>query len=136
MNNQYLYACGWHDKNAAEIALKVLVVDDDRTLRESLRAALATYGFSVVSCENATEALLHAMLEEFLFIVTDYSMPGMNGLELTKRLREQFPFTIIIGMSGNDVGEEFLRIGANDFLQKPFAVHTLAMMIDGGDILA
>lgn len=136
MNCQYLYARGWHDKDAAEIALKILIIDDDKILREALRSAVATYGFSVFSCENATEALLRTMNEAYHYIVTDFSMPGMNGLELTKQLRVRFPFTIIIGMSGHDVGEEFLRIGANDFLQKPFSAHTLAMLIDGGDILA
>ncbi len=113
----------------------VMIVDDDRALRDSLRYALESYGMRVTLCENATEALLYSMMEEFDFIVTDDDMPGLHGLDLIKRLRERCSFTVIIGMSGNDLGEAFLENGANDFLLKPFAPYTLAMMIDGGDIL-
>ncbi len=57
-------------------------------------------------------------------------MPGMTGLELTTHLRNRFPGVVIIGMSGGDLGLEFLRAGANDFLQKPFTPQKLAMMLD------
>lgn len=136
LEKQPFFEHGWHDETAQETAVKILIVDDHAVLRESLRSALAAYGFSVVACENPTEALLQIMFEEFQFIVTDYSMPGMTGLELSRRLRERLPSTIIIGMSGHDVSTAFLLNGANDFLQKPFPVHTLAMMISGDGILA
>ncbi len=115
----------------------VLVVDDDQEMRDSLQYALSSYNMQVTLCENATEALLAAMGGSFDFIITDYKMPGMDGIELVRRLRaQQPPLTVIIGMSGMSVGRVFLEAGANDFLLKPFVPYDLAMMIDGGDILA
>lgn len=123
------------DNDQMVMGRNVMIVDDDRALLANLRYALESYGMRVTLCENATEALLYSMMEEFDFIVTDDDMPGLHGLDLIKRLRERCSFTVIIGMSGNDLGEAFLENGANDFLLKPFAPYTLAMMIDGGDIL-
>lgn len=113
---------------------RVLIVDDEQNLLSTLTYALVSYGMNVTVCENATEALLRCMFDEFHYIITDYDMPGMDGVELTMRLRERFTRTIIIGMSGSDRSMEFLGAGANDFLQKPFVPYRLAMMIDGGDL--
>ena len=120
----------------AEEHNRVMIIDDDRDIRSSLVYALDSCGFPVTSCENGTEALLNSMFEEFDYFITDYDMPGMDGIALVRRLRERFPRAVIIGTSGKDLGEEFLRAGANDFLRKPFVPFRLAMMIDGGDILA
>lgn len=108
---------------------RVLIIDDEEHLRDMLARILTSYRLEVTTCENAVEALLQPMLHDFHYILTDCNMPGMNGIDLTKRLRERLPFTVIIGMSGNDRGIDFLLAGANDFLQKPFAPSRLAMMI-------
>jgi DNA-binding response OmpR family regulator len=115
---------------------KVLIVDDNPELISTLRYGLDSYGFQVAFCETAIEALNLAMNVDFDYIVTDYQMPQMNGIELTKRLRELSSRVVIIGMSDDDLGIAFLNAGANDFLQKPFIPYRLAMMIDGGDILS
>lgn len=119
-----------------EQVVRVLIVDDDRDNRDLLAYAFASYELQITTCANATEALLKCMLHRFDFIVTDYDMPGLNGIELVKRVREKSPQSVIIGMSGNDRALEFLLAGANDFLQKPFIPYRLAMMIDGRDILS
>jgi DNA-binding NtrC family response regulator len=113
---------------------RVLIVDDEIQIRDSLNYALISYGLLVTTCENATEAILRSMFDDFHFIITDYDMPGMNGVELTRRLRERHPMAVIIGMSDLDRSTEFLLAGANDFLQKPFVPYRLAMMIDGRDL--
>jgi DNA-binding response OmpR family regulator len=114
---------------------KVLIVDDNAELINILRYGLDSYGFHVTFCETGTEALNLAMNVDFDYVIIDYQMPQMNGIELTKRLRERSSRVVIIGMSADDLGIEFLNAGANDFLQKPFVPYRLAMMIDGGDIL-
>lgn len=124
----------WRYSESADMHERILVVDDERMFLDGLRYALTSYGYDVTLCENATEALLKCMADEYNYIITDYEMPGMNGIELVSRLRKRFPMTVIIGMSALDRGEKFLRAGANDFLEKPFAPYRLAMMIDGGDL--
>lgn len=118
-------------KSNEAFRLKVLIIDDDKLIRDGLKIALDSHGAEAICCENATEALLCCMLEKFHFIVTDFKMPGMNGVELTKRLRARHPRSIIIGMSSLDVAEEFLHAGANDFLVKPFSWSVLGRMLEG-----
>lgn len=115
---------------------RVLIVDDEPNIRDTLQYALISYGLQVASCGNAADALLRSMFDDFQFIITDHDMPGMSGVELVKRLRERHPLSVIIGMSGYDRSLEFFQAGANDFLQKPFAPFRLAMMIDGEDLLS
>jgi len=119
-----------------EVQGKVMVVDSDRETQGALVYALDSIGLEVAVCENAVEALLKSIFEEFDYIIGAFELPGMKGIELVSRLRERFPNAIIIGMSGVDKGKDFLCAGANDFLQKPFVPYRIAMMIDGGDILA
>ena len=114
---------------------KVLIVDDNAELISILRYGLDSYGFQVTYCETGAEALSLAMNVDYDYVITDYHMPKMNGIELTRRLRELSSRVVIIGMSADDLGIAFLNAGANDFLQKPFVPYRLAMMIDGGDIL-
>jgi two-component system OmpR family response regulator len=124
----------WCCSECGEIFQRVLIVDDEKQIRDILHYALVSYGLLVTTCENAPEALLRSLFDDFHFIITDYDMPGMNGIELVRRLRERHPLAVIIGMSGTDKGLEFLSAGANDFLQKPFIPYRLAMMIDGRDL--
>lgn len=117
-----------------ETAGRVLVVDDDRDILMIMAYAFESYGFEVRTCENATEAMLWALAEASDYVITDNTMPGMNGIELVRRLRQLLPATVIIGMSGQDLGLEFLQAGANDFMRKPFTPYDLVMMIDGRDL--
>jgi DNA-binding response OmpR family regulator len=59
----------------------------------------------------------------------------MDGIKFIRQLREQLSFAIIIGLGKEDKGVDYLRAGANDFLQKPFVPYRLAMMLDNRDIL-
>lgn len=134
LNNQMVTAIlPWEDNMPSES--RVLVIDDNKEVRKTINYALTSYGFEIFECDNATEALSLAMRESFDYIITDFDMPGMNGIDLVRRLRAILPpLVVIIGMSGDDVSRRFLEEGANDFLMKPFVPYRLAMMIDGGDI--
>ena len=71
------------------------------------------------------------------YIITDFKMPGIHGIELVRRLRAVQPaLVVIIGMSTLDMGAPFLEAGANDFIEKPFVPINVAMMLDGGNIPA
>jgi DNA-binding response OmpR family regulator len=119
-----------------ETPMKILVIDDDNDILASLQYALRSYGLEVTPCENGAQAMMRVMMDKFDIIITDFNMPGMDGLELTSYLRARFPEIIIIGMSARDVSVPFLVSGANDFLLKPFVPYRLAMMITGDDILS
>lgn len=117
-----------------QIAGKVMVVDDNQDMLSTMSSAFESYGYLVRTCENAAEALLWAMTDPCDVIITDHDMPGMDGVTLTAWLRELFPATVIIGMSGRDLGMVFLLAGANDFVQKPFSPYDLVMKVDGRDL--
>jgi len=109
-------------------SVKVLVVDDSKTMRDSLVRLLSAQLYQVQEASNGHEGL--EVLEEhpdIKLILTDYDMPGMDGFELIRQLRESHSKNelAIIGMSAS--GEELLsakllKTGANDFIPKPFQV--------------
>lgn len=106
--------------------IKVLVVDDSRTARRYLAELLARHQFQVLEAESGEEALdLLEQHREVYLVITDYHMPGMDGFELTQRIRARFDLNrlAIIGLSahGNNLlSARFIKHGANDFISKPF----------------
>ena len=115
----------------------VLIVDDDKEVRDGLQYALISYNMDVTLCDNGNNGLLAAMNGYYDYIITDFKMPGIHGIELVRRLRAVQPaLVVIIGMSTLDMGAPFLEAGANDFIEKPFVPINVAMMLDGGNIPA
>jgi diguanylate cyclase (GGDEF)-like protein len=108
--------------------LKILVVDDSRTSRRYVGNLLRMHRYQVLEARDGREALT-VMVEnpDIRMLITDYEMPGMDGFELIKELRNSYSVDdlAIIGMSGagrGDLSARFIKQGANDFLTKPFAV--------------
>jgi two-component system, LuxR family, response regulator FixJ len=101
----------------------VHVIDDDEALRDSLTFLLRTARLDVQSYPSAT-AFLEALPEANLScIITDVRMPGMSGIDLLRRLRERkisVPVIVITGHGDIPLAVEAMRIGAIDFLEKPF----------------
>lgn len=107
----------------------VLIVDDSPHVREFLFHLLQADGFEVSTSEDGISALDEAIKNNFDIIITDYRMPYMNGVEVTKHLRMRFPASIIIGVSMDNVRDDFLRAGADAFLIKPFKYDELRELI-------
>ena len=111
----------------------ILVVDDDRRLRDLLRKYLADNGFRVTTAENAAAA--RARLAGFAFdmIVLDVMMPGESGLELTESLRRDsgVPILLLTAMGDADARIAGLESGADDYLPKPFEPRELLLRIGG-----
>jgi two-component system, LuxR family, response regulator FixJ len=101
----------------------VHVIDDDEALRDSLTFLLRTARLDVLSYPSAT-AFLEALPEANLScVITDVRMPGMSGIDLLRRLRERkisVPVIVITGHGDIPLAVEAMRIGAVDFLEKPF----------------
>ena len=111
----------------------LLVVDDDRRLRELLRRYLADSGFRVTGAADAVEA--RAQLASFAFdlVVLDVMMPGENGLDLTRSLRQQttphIPVLLLTAMAEPEDRVNGLEHGADDYLVKPFEPRELVLRI-------
>jgi two-component system, OmpR family, response regulator MprA len=108
--------------------VRVLVVDDEPALRNSLRRALEIESYTVFLAEDGEEALARLDREVVDAIVLDVSMPRMDGLELTRRLRGAGDTTPILMLTARDAIDDRvagLDAGADDYLVKPFVLAEL-----------
>jgi two-component system phosphate regulon response regulator PhoB len=112
----------------------LLVVEDDDTIRETIRDALSLEGFTVTACANGRDALgslqrVSATGEApFALVVLDLMLPGLGGLELCRQLRQAGDRTPILVVSARDSETDRvlgLEVGADDYLIKPFGMREL-----------
>lgn len=103
---------------------RLLIVDDEDSIRDTLYE-LFEEEHSCHSAETAEKALQFLDTESYDIVLTDISMPGMSGLELLGHARQRQPFTPVIVISGigdQQYAEGMIKMGAFDFLLKPFAL--------------
>ena len=113
---------------AREAASKILVIEDDRGIVEGLRAALIAEGFEVESAMDGRKGLECANAGKPDLIVLDLMLPGMSGLEITRKLREdgqKVPIILLTARGGEDDRVLGLELGADDYITKPFSVREL-----------
>ena len=110
-------------------AMKILVVDDERAVRESLRRALELEGYEIELAEDGEQALRRLELEPVPdAVVLDVLMPGVDGLEVCRRLRRArngVPVLMLTARAEVDSRVAGLDAGADDYLSKPFALDEL-----------
>jgi two-component system response regulator HydG len=107
---------------------EVLVVDDDRSMRDSLRKILEKEGYAVSEAESGELGLQRVTSESPEVVLVDLKMPGMNGIEFVRRLKEAAPDVEAIMMTGFGTIEAAvaaMREGAYDFITKPFKRHII-----------
>jgi len=112
---------------------KVYVIDDDAAMRDSLNFLLAAAKFEVALFESATNFLEMLPRLDFGCVVSDVRMPGIDGIELLKRMKSldsRFPMVIITGHGDVPLAVEAMKLGAVDFLEKPFEDDRLIGMIE------
>jgi DNA-binding SARP family transcriptional activator/CheY-like chemotaxis protein len=110
----------------------VLVVEDDRVTRTILERFLADAGYEVAVADNGADALLQIGARRFDVIVSDISMPTLDGLQLLEVLRERrvpTPAIFITAVAGSEVEVRGLQLGAADFLRKPIQKDVLLARI-------
>src|SRR6478736_8260882 len=110
------------------LPIDLLIVDDDLELRETLVTRFARQNFAVQSAGNGEEALGLAERRNFDVAVFDMMMPGISGLELLKRFKESHPECEVILLTGQgsiETAVEAMKLGAYDYLQKPFPLKDL-----------
>jgi diguanylate cyclase (GGDEF)-like protein len=110
----------------------ILVVDDDKHSRETLQEFLAYLGFSIRGTANGSKALKLLEEKEYTFLITDMKMPGISGLELIKKVSDDFHNVSIIAMTGYSAEYKYVEVinsGASDFINKPFDLEELEAKI-------
>ena len=102
---------------------KVLLVDDEKDFLEVMAERMAARGIEVSTASSATEAIRLAEKESFDAIIVDLMMPEMDGIEALKLLKKKKPETQVILLTGHatlEKGIEAMKLGAVDFLEKPY----------------
>jgi two-component system response regulator RegX3 len=106
---------------------RILLVDDEETLRTSLAFALEKEGFAVVTAADGPSALAAATTSTPDLVLLDLMLPGMDGLEVCRRLRSQSPVPIVMLTARDQEIDKVLglEIGADDYITKPFSTREL-----------
>jgi len=107
---------------------RILVVDDDRSMREFLEILLDREGYEVVSAANGKAAMGLCKRQKFDLVITDLKMPKVSGIDLLKNIKETSPETMVILITAYASGETAIAAmqeGAHDYLEKNFDVEDL-----------
>ena len=111
---------------------KILVIDDEKPTLMMFRLTLVAYGFEALTAENGQEGLDIFNRERPSIVLTDIKMPGMNGIEVLKRVKEIDPSAEVIVITGHgdmDLAIQALNLDATDFINKPIQRHLLEQAI-------
>jgi two-component system nitrogen regulation response regulator NtrX len=110
----------------------VLVVDDERNIRKTLEGVLSDDGYHVLQAEDGARCL-EVMSRSFVdAVLLDVWMPGMDGLETLRRIREAYPIVPVIMISGHgtiDTAVKAVKMGAFDFIEKPISLTKLLIIL-------
>jgi two-component system, OmpR family, KDP operon response regulator KdpE len=111
---------------------KILIVDDEPSIRRVLRTTLRELGFEVVEAARGEEAISLVRTVQFAAVLLDINMPGMGGVEACRRIRQFAPRLAILMLTVRDSEDdkvETLEAGADDYVTKPFALRELTARI-------
>ncbi len=113
--------------------LKILIVDDEENIRKFLTMQLNEHGYKAAAVENAEKALKYLAANLVHLVILDYNLPGMSGLEMLRTLRQSGDKTAVIMITA--YGElktavEAMKLGASDYVTKPFDFDEIALVIE------
>lgn len=114
-------------------APRILFVDDDRDILAMVEQYLTIKGYDVITVDNGIEALAIVKEKQIDIVFTDYKMPEFNGLELLVAIKKYRPRTeviIVTGYGSMESAIQAMRFGSYDYLQKPFKLDHLKLIID------
>jgi len=103
--------------------MKILLVDDDEWIRDSMSFFFEAEGCNLLTFETAEEAIEAVKQQSYDIVISDYKLPGMDGLEFLRRVKEKQPnaFEILITAYANrEICEEAKMVGVRDIIPKPF----------------
>lgn len=106
---------------------KILIAEDDNNINEMICTALSKAGYTCISAYSGTECMLRLSGERFELVVLDLMLPGLTGQEVLRQLREKsdLPVIVLSAKDELDTKVSLLRLGANDYMTKPFELKEL-----------
>jgi two-component system, OmpR family, KDP operon response regulator KdpE len=111
-----------------QTSANLLIVDDERSIRLSLRTILANFGFDIVEAARGEEALALVRTAQFDVVLLDINMPGMGGIDVCRMMRKaspSLPIVMLTVQGSEDRKVEALNAGADDYITKPFQLREL-----------
>jgi DNA-binding NtrC family response regulator len=114
-------------------SIKIIIVDDEKILRISLKDNLTDAGFNVIDFENPFSVLEEINRRKYHVVLTDIKMPQINGIELLKKIKEINPEIHVIVMTAYgsiDTAVESMKYGAYDYISKPFKIEELIFKLN------
>jgi len=121
---------------ALDLNIKILIVDDMSTMRRIVKNALKQIGFTnMEEAEDGNSALAKLRAESFNFVVSDWNMPNMTGLDLLKAIRadaalKSIPVLMVTAEAKQENIVEAVQAGVSNYIVKPFTAETLKEKID------
>jgi DNA-binding NtrC family response regulator len=109
-------------------SMEILLIDDDEWIRDSLRLFFESEGCRLTALETAEEGMESLKSHNYDIIVTDYRLPGMDGLEFLKKIQDTQPHAmkvLITAFRSEKIISEAARIGIQNFIDKPFTTKTI-----------
>jgi len=111
---------------------RILIVDDDASVRRALHITLQTLGFSTSEASGGEEALMLVRTAPFEVVLLDMNLPGLDGLEICRQLRQLLPRIAILMLTVRDSEDDkvqALEAGADDYVTKPFHIRELTARV-------
>ncbi|RAK06481.1 response regulator receiver domain-containing protein [Halanaerobium saccharolyticum] len=112
---------------------KILIVDDEKNIRLTLKTALSKAGYEVETAVNGEDGLSKLQEEKFPIVLLDMKMPGMDGIQFLKRITDDEIETKVIMITGYgsvETAVETLKLGAVDYLRKPFKPEEIIEIVE------
>ena len=113
--------------------MKILIVEDNQLILKVIETKLKKEGYDVISCENGKEAIERIKHSLPDLVITDIMLPYNSGLEIVSfvkvGLKKNIPVIVLSGMGQEKTIEEAFKLGADDYMTKPFSLSELSMRI-------
>ncbi len=112
---------------------RVLIVDDSRSIRNSVSRKLEAEGYDCVTAADAREALDTVSKHDFDLVLLDIKMPGMSGVEALPHITADHPDTCVLmttAVADTQIAVEAMKLGAYDYMTKPFSLEALSIRIE------
>lgn len=112
--------------------IKILIVEDDNNINKLVATLMKKSGYEVVQAFSGTEAMIYLQSNNFHLVLMDLMLPGMSGEELIKNIRKTktMPVMVISAKLDKEVKLQLFRLGADDYITKPFDIEELSARIE------